>query len=393
MGGTPTHQKIAISCARWPAYLTLHEEYERHLRVYSPDGDSPLEREGSVWHFRAPVDALAYLAGFVGREHLERLKESARKVFSEHDPSLEVPPAQSIAATLAGARLTHSRWLRDGLATTLLLFAVFGDGTQLSIPDGAQTYVNALVKALPGLPYNDWRVIASLQDQLPLLIEATPRPLLDALELFRSRVDVVADQPSFPRHGPAVFEQPPHRRLVGLEALAHDPEYLPQVTSFLAILARVDPGGQLANRPIDSLANIFVPGLHNTAATVRQRLLALDQIIEREPTVGWNLLHRSLPHYHHVARFTAKPRFREIPSIDKAPVPKTPPWRRALVNRAFKLVGLSGDRWEAILPLIPNFSQTNRDRAVSLLEDAFTRINADDRSVTWAALRSLVNSH
>ncbi len=254
-------REIVRQLANVPAY----EEYEGRLRVYLQVPDSPLEHEGEVWKIRAPVVAFSYLAPLIGKAHLDLLEKGFKHVFAERDPNLDLAPEERPYAGLSSKRLKHSGWIRDGLATTVLLFAALGEAACLDVPQGNQAFVDRLVNGLPGLK-TDWRLLASLEKQLPLLMEAAPRPLLQALgQLLEG--DGSAIQPIF-RDTDALFSSSPHTGLLwGLEVAAWDPEHLNSASMILAGLAHVDPGGKLANRPLNSLREIFLPWHPNTNAT------------------------------------------------------------------------------------------------------------------------------
>ena len=81
----------------------------------------------------------------------------------------------------------------------------------------------------------------------------------------------------------------------------------------LAKLARLDSGGQIVTRPLNSLREIFLWWHPGTNASLEQRLAALDLILTREPEVGWALLAKLLPHTtSSVSNPTAKPRWRDF---------------------------------------------------------------------------------
>jgi DNA invertase Pin-like site-specific DNA recombinase len=128
------------------------------------------------------VDAFVHLGSLISGQDLKKLEEVVVRVFSEFDPSLELPPEERFYAGLSGKKLKHSEWLRKGLATTLLLITEFHDEAGLHTPGTTpQGFVNQLVAKLPGL-HSDYRAIASLYGVLPIIAEAAPRPLLQALD-------------------------------------------------------------------------------------------------------------------------------------------------------------------------------------------------------------------
>lgn len=375
------------------ANSSTYEEYESRLRGYVRIQDPPLEHEGTVWKVRAPVDALGHLAHLVGSEHLARLEAVCGTVFLEVNPSIDLPPQERPYAELSGKKLRHSAWLRDGLATTLLLFAVLGEGAELEVSGGPQAYVDRLISNLPGLQ-TDWRLHASLADQYPLLMEAAPRPLVRALEQMLGG-DGSTIRPIF-RDTDALFSSSPHTGLLwGLEVVAWDPEYLARVSLILARLARIDPGGKLANRPMNSLREIFLPWHPNTNASLAQRLAALDYVIDQEPEVGWKLVLMLLPEYHSVAQNTAVPRFRDSGASEKEGLSRQVIWEgySQAIQRALTLADNDPSRWVAIIQKIPMFAPEHRDRACDLLENFSRQADTGQRTVLWSALLNLVNRH
>ncbi len=83
------------------------------------------------------------------------------------------------------------------------------------------------------------------------------------------------------------------------------------VTSLLARLAELDPGGQWSNRPRSSLANVFCPWQPNTSAPVEQREATLERLRRQHPTVPWNLLVSMLPNAHGTQMVHRGPDYRD----------------------------------------------------------------------------------
>jgi hypothetical protein len=369
-------------------------EYEGQLLQYLRMQDSPILKEGDVWQVRAPVDAFAYLSHLVGVKEFERLRTVATTVFSETDPSLDLPEKEQPYASIYGKKLKHSAWLRDGLAKTLRLIAVryepLGLTNTVIRPD---QFVDKLVLELPGLAI-DYHRMASLHGELPILMEAAPRPLLSALErMLEGDGKVIV--PIFQDKDP-LFSHSPHTGLLwALEALAWDPQYLSDATLMLAGLARVDPDGKLMNRPIHSLREIFLAWHPSTNATLGERIAALDVLIAREPSVGWDLIVKLLPGYHDVASPTAKPRYRDGGSSEREVLTRGLVARSYdhIIDRAFSLAGEEPRRWVAVVKNVSVFSPAQRSRAIQLLEAVVNRFSAEQCGVIWSALRDLVAHH
>ncbi|MBI4205418.1 MAG: hypothetical protein HY527_10370 [Betaproteobacteria bacterium] len=389
-GDAPQDQAIVTLLAEGLEYA----RYEAALQPLERQQDPPIDREANVWKVRAPVDAFLHLGYLIGRGDLQRLREAATKVFAEYDPVLDLSEDERPYAAIKGKVLAHSEWLRDGLATVLLLIAVLHAEVGLTIAGTTpQDFVDSLVRALPGLN-RDYRVIASLRDELPLLMEAAPRPLLSALEQMLEG-DGELIRPIFSESG-LLGPSSPHTYLLwGLETLAWDPAYLSRVALILAKLARVDPGGKLHNRPLNSLGEIFLPWHPGTNAPLAERLAILDQIMAAEPTIGWRLLVSLLPEQQGVAHPTARPRFREAGASERELLT----WgvvRRGyseIISRALNHVDDNPTRWTTIIEELSNFEPALRERACDLLQDFIRRGAAGRQHQLWEVLRRTVNRH
>ena len=208
----------------------------------------------------APATAFALVVRYITRSHLERLSDIVLRVFEEKDPAIDFPPDERAYATLHTGGMRHSKWLRDGLAETLLRIVVIGTHLEATgaIPANqrCQAFADQLIRRLPGLN-EDWRLTASLREQYPVLVEAAPNLFLESLEhLLQGPIQKLL--PIF-EEGDSTFGHPLHPALWwALETLAWDPMYLGRVALILAQMAKLDPGGRLVNRPINSLRGIFL---------------------------------------------------------------------------------------------------------------------------------------
>jgi hypothetical protein len=188
----------------------------------------------------------------------------------------------------------------------------------------------------------------------------------------------------------------PHTGLLwALETLAWDPSHLRRVALILAKLARIDPGGRLSNRPINSLRAIFLSWTPCTNAPLKARLAALDTIISREPGIGWELIVKLLPKNHDTSGPTAKPRFREAGASERETLTDGLIWesQREIVSRALDLVGNNPSRWTTIIKELSNFEAPLRIRALELVDDFLGRTTEEGRYEVWAALHDELNRH
>lgn len=376
------------------AGVAEYAEYEEKLLPFLQRQDSPLIKEADAWQVRAPIDAFKYLGHLVSRRDFDRLRAVATTVFSETDPRLDLPDEERLYGEIYGKNFQHSKWIRDGVARTLRIVAILHGPLGVANTGVAPAqFVSQLIADLPGL-VTDYRRIASLYEELPILMEAAPRPLLLALgQMLGGDGKTLA--PIFQDKDPFLSRSPHTGLLWALEALAWDPKYLSDSALTFAKLVRIDPGGKLTNRPLNSLREIFLPWHPGTNATLVQRMAILDQIIAKEPEIGWQLLLKLLPGLHEVAFPTAKPRYLEAGASERETLTYglVADGRRGIVERAISLAGENPERWVQLIKEMSQFEDAQRVRAAELLERLGGRLDDEKRMVIWTALRSFVAHH
>ncbi|HEY5212215.1 MAG TPA: hypothetical protein VIJ38_04255 [Acidobacteriaceae bacterium] len=369
-----------------------YRKYERKLRRFISEADPPFDQVGTVWKVRAPLDAFIHIGELIGTEHLDLLRITMSTVFSQIEPD---PDPDEIVRLSRPPKPGYSEWLRDGLATTLLLIAVWEKQARLRLGTGAgQRFADELVRDLPGLATNH-RLLASLRDELPLMAEAAPSPLLSALELMlEGNGDAI--RPLFKETEGLLAPVSHHIGVLwALETLAWDPDYFDRAVRILARLAAIDPGGRLGNRPINSLRESFILWTPNTNAPAAQRMAALDDIIKSLPAVGWRLVCMLLPSTYGTSSPTARPRLREAGASERANVTYRELWegQSAVVQRAVRLADHDPSRWLELIPVIANFAPEDRPRAFEALDATLARLGEEQRQTVWGKVRDEVAKH
>jgi hypothetical protein len=363
--------------------------------------DNPLlVKVGDDWVISAPATAFALTLNFITQGHLEILSDIFNDVFSEIDPTINLPTDERRYAGIRDIHLKHSSWLRDGLAETLLRFAIIGrrleDNGVIPGNQSCQSYVNTLVRNLKGLN-SDWRLLASLRNQLPVLAEASPLPFVEALErLLQGSPEELL--PLFEEGEDVLFGHSYHSGLLWtLETLAWSPTYLGRVIIILAQLAKIDPGGRTANRPINSLREILLAWHPGTSATFDQRIKALDLLLERVPDIGWKVLMKLMPKSYGESSFsTNEPIWRDFGRSDREILTNkiVRDTYVSIIDRAISHVGRNPDRWVELIDYYDDVSNDHR-RGIEegLKEIAKTDLTEEDRKKIWDTLREFISKH
>lgn len=364
---------------------------EAPLRHLAKMQDPPIDYVTDVWALRASVDAFVNLGHLIGEEHLERFSDAANAVFGK---TIEPPKADEVyrPAEQRGAD-THSGWLRDGMMNTLLHMAVLHEQAEFVVPGSTpQDYVNRIVRSLPGLS-RDHRLLVSLQDQMALLAEAAPIPFLEALERLLEG-NAMAIRPIFEEHKGLIGSHAYYYGVLwGLEVIAWDPQLLLRASVCLAKLAKIDPGGTVLNRPINSLREIFLPWAPNTGAKLAQRKGVLAHILNAVPEVAWDLLVKLLPQSHDHSDSTQAPVFREFDEAEVLTYAVVWDAQNFVVEQAIVHAGSEPSRWVTLIDAMSQFPKDGFEKMVAGLELVLSSSAGEARFTVWDALRKEVNKH
>jgi hypothetical protein len=184
--------------------------------------------------------------------------------------------------------------------------------------------------------------------------------------------------------------------LWALERLAWSVPLFGRVSSVLAGLAEIDPGGRFVNRPANTLRHLFLLWSPQTNATLDERLRVLDILRRRHPNSSWTLMIAITPKAHDTSTPNARPQWRDF-SIDRTEDVTYDLIRRGaaqIVTRLLHDVGVDVGRWEQMISLVGGLKPTLRDMASARLREATPMITQDgERAKLRATLRGFLNHH
>ena len=316
---------------------TDYEEVESGVAEMLRLDDPPLWSIGQYRGVVSRLDALFATAPFVTGGDLERAFLVAEYVLSESDPALELPEGKRFMAPVYGKLRDHSNVLRRGMGETLILLSEYGErlfGERLGTNEvNIEHRVSELVRKL--LSPLDTQRLLSFEADLPALTEAAPQAFLEAVENdlrggeravieLMKPVDAGIFGGGCPRTG----------ILWALECLAWFPEHLPRVVEILAQLCYRKIDDNWISKPRSSLESLFRYWMPETAASIEQRIKALEGLVSRHPEIGWSVA-LSMVRVSRAPRFASpncRPRWRGDPSSTGRPI--TPEEGNRFVRRS-----------------------------------------------------------
>ncbi|ACV62295.1 XRE family transcriptional regulator [Desulfofarcimen acetoxidans DSM 771] len=298
-----------------------YHEFERAIINLSNAEDQPIRKVGSVWQIISKMDLWFLIAPLVAKPYIERFGNVISEVIPEVDPSYDLPSEERYMAGVIGVLPRYSKFIRHGLADSMTILSVYGDeyAEQLGGVKPSDTISGWIKKIFDN--NNNTPFWYSISGITKLLAEAAPNVFLEAVENGSSG----EESPLlglFKTEGNGTFSGCYHSGLLwALELLSWNKQYFARTSLCLARLSEIDPGGNWANRPFNSLIDIYLGWINNTSATHAERIQVLTKVlIPSQPKVAWRLMISILMNNRHVTSGICQPEYREWSgNIEKRP--------------------------------------------------------------------------
>ncbi len=357
--------------------------------------ESPLSLKNGNWSVTKRLEMWNTFGPRLFDEHLDRFREIAVSVLKERDPMFELPADERYAASIHGKVLAHSHLLRKGIAESLALLGSHPKALTNCSFNKAEAIASLAVREI--LTEADWGLWASLNNLLAFLAEAAPQEFLNAVEAAL-RNDPCPFDELFAQEGDGFTGSNYMTGLLwALETLAWDELYLTQVTVILGELASIDPGGNWANRPANSLTTIFLPWLPQTIAPVEKRVVAVRTLQKELPEIAWKTLLSLLPNQYQVSTGSHQPVWRRmIPEDWSKGVTQQEYWEQ-VSSYADMAVEMAQKNLTKLVELIKYLDKLPRPALEKLLvhfeSDGITGMSEEERLPLWTKLGKLVSKH
>lgn len=268
---------------------TSYDQYKGLLGRWLHLPESPLKKIGETWRLTSPLDLWRSISVHLADQDFKLLEESFIQVYHSGNPVLA---SQMDLLDYISKKRIYSDWVREGLVQSLILISIPQVGVSLRDP---QSWVDRIIGDL--LSKASGEMWVSINRELPLIAEASPRAFLQSVSRSLSHqpaeiMDMFKEEPAF------VGNVSHHTGLLwALEELAWMPLYFKNACLLLHKLATLDPGGSLANRPLNSLKEIFKAWHYQTLAPYAERVKVLKEMLPRNVDVSWKLLKSLLPSF------------------------------------------------------------------------------------------------
>ena len=371
-----------------------YEEVERELTPLMSTADSPLTKIGQRWRYVSHEEAWHILAPYLTPSDVSTFEKLAMETLSHESPKFDLPVEERFMAPIKGKVLPHSETLAEGIARGLALIGTQTERMQ-NVQDAPYIPVRVVRRVMGDS--SDWRIWGTLGRHLATLAEAAPDAFLDAVE------KALDAEPSpflelFSQDKDPGFGGTPQAGLLwGLECLAWSMDYFPRVAIALARLTEIDPGGQSANRPAESIRNLFHWKYRFTEASDEERLEVLTTLLKRHPKTGWDALTLNLPAY-------VRPRRNLLDSTEwrewgrdgysLASRDEIMDFRHNLSRLALEHITSEVWRWRMILKTISAIEENTRQELLCKLERTADEVKLDgEAELLRIEIRTALDHH
>ena len=342
--------------------------------------DSPVWSTGQCRGVASKVDALFAINKHVTKENLDKFFRLAEYVLSENDPALELPEDKRWAAGLYGKVRHHSAALREGICETLVIFSVYGntlfqDRLGIDVAD----YVSSLIrKILTPLSLDK---LLSHNNDLPHYAEAAPDEFLNLLEEDLRQPQPVVLGLLKPTES-SLFDTPTRSGLLwALECLAW--KHFGRVNLILAQLSEPVINDNWVNKPIASLESIYRWWLPQTAASLEDRIRALEALTKRFPDIGWQICIEQLREGLLSGHYSYRPRWRNDASgAGKSVPPEADEFGRKALDLALAWPRHNQKTLGDLVERLPKMLEENQTLVWNLI-DAWADSEADEKAKAY----------
>ncbi|WP_027066167.1 hypothetical protein [Maribacter sp. Hel_I_7] len=369
-----------------------YADYIKVIAYWRDIDESPIIQIGETWRLLSPLDAWTQLAPVLQEEDLKLLGQCFLQAFQNGNPDIEDANPLFSEVQYLSREKKFSGWAREGLIQSLILIAHFGKSLkipQLAMP---QDWVDGLLSQL--LNDADGKLWISLDHELPLISEASPEVFLNSVDKSLS-MDPPPIMEIFEEHEGFLYKNSNHTGLLwALEGLAWAPEYLYETTVLLLKLSKLDPGGNLSNRPTNSLAEIYKPWHYQTLADFSERMDVLKRAVFEEKELGWVLLLSMLPDSLGVAQPTHKMRWRLFAENVNLTYTYDEIFGTysTVVDLLISIFDNSDDRLSELIKNSVKLSPPDRVKIIELANQSIADLKRN-KFVTWDAIREILNHH
>lgn len=247
-----------------------YSDYAKILQGFRLMSDSPITHVGTVWRLKSPMDTMSYASVYLTDGDLAKLKEICALLIADDDPDAEEKLILD-EWRMWQFKQRFSSNVKKGTYQSLILLSLINDESK-----NRNVWVDGLLREL----LNGWTLQRFLSNRMyfTLLAEASPEAFLEFLEEIGKDIYDVVFTPQKSSVGLTDWNIYYTEILFALEMLAWDEDYIYRATSLLLRFSIYKNESNYANKPANSLAEIFRFQWPQTFAKFENRIEVLTSL-------------------------------------------------------------------------------------------------------------------
>lgn len=365
-----------------------YADYETKLQIHLSKEETPLIHIGNMWRIRSPYEVVDYVQCMLSDSHLCKLREVCLNLVQDDAPDA-VDRIENDGFMPREFKQKYSSTIKEGVFQNLVLMSIEDRSKEKKLCNWVDETVSIMLK--------DWDLKRFLSNRhyLTALAEASPSCFMDFMEKLPKEVVEVIFKPRTPAHSFFGWDISYTEVLFAVEMLAWEEEYLNRVTKLLFCYSEYENESNYANKPINSLYNIYRLFLPQTYVAFEDRMSLLKAYSSKYKEIVFKLCMRMCES---IDRGTFEPnQYFKWRMFGKIETPKyfnqiTVDELNEVVTLMLQCCSYSAEKITKLLALSTNKNMKScRDAIITAVREHL--VDLDDKQVVTDALRKDITRH
>lgn len=259
-----------------------YDQYELKLKALLLEEETPLIHIGNMWRICSPFESIEYAKAMLTTSILDKFRDVCQCLIQDDDPEA-VDRANTEDFQFRQFEQKYSKTIKAGVYQSLCLLSIVDDSKDKKLTFWVDETVKELLKG--------WNLSRFLSNKhyLTELAEASPKEFLSFLEQLPKDILNVVFTPRQPEYSLFGWEISYTEVLFSLEMLAWDVDYLNRVTNLLLQYSGYKNESNSANKPVNSLYNIFRVFMPQTYALYKERMTILNAYASKYQSIVYEI--------------------------------------------------------------------------------------------------------
>ena len=345
-----------------------------------------IEFKNHIWKIKGREELISRYAESYFDNEIEKFKNLLLCILKEVDPRFDLESDKRVMAKILEKKCNYSNTIKKSAAEVLPIMKSM-----------KQEFINSedeINKMLYEINRNvfknaNWKLIASLEYELPILAEADEDSFLDGVEeMIKQNIDeiqkLLTEKSEF-----VIITKYTTGLYWALELIAWQPKYLSRVCIILTKLAQYD------EEAIKIMTMILLPWYPQTIADNKLKKVAVEIVLKENEEIGWKLLKKLMPNATKNSYPTYKPKWNDL--IEEDSKVTTEEVYEQYKNYIEIAITFSYNNVQRLKDLINILDDTSKELFEKICNKIQTKeiIELDENSKfeIWNEMQNLINRH